>query len=195
MLHPLATGTGRTLLQPATVQRLTRQEAAAPPGTRFAFVSVWQVVTLPVVGPLHTGQIAAAAVNAAWQAGRLVSGGHRMPLWPGARLPATYDARTRTVQVRWRGASAFLDGIVAALAGVTAGLAASALGVPDTVAVAVGLAVGAAFVASYLIRWLWGTAGGGGSGVGVGALAVGLILGVPLVVVLRRHRPPAEGGE
>lgn len=192
MVHTLATGTGRTLLQPATVQRLTQQEAAAPAGTRFTFASTWQVVTLPGLGPVHTGQIAAAAVNGAWHAGRLVSGGHRMPLWPGARVPATYDARTRTLLVRWRGASAFLGGIVAALAGITAGLAASALGVPDALAAAVGLAVGAAFVASYLVRWVWGTVGGG-AGASVAALVAGLVVGVPLVLALGRRRP-AKGG-
>jgi hypothetical protein len=191
----LASGTGQALVTPAIAQRLAQVEAHQPPGTRFQLQGQWTVVTLPAVGPIHTGAIAAAAVNSAWQAGRLASGGHLMPLWPGARAPATYHPPTRTLTVRWVGASAYIDGIVAALAGTTAGFIAETLGLPVTTAVEIGigvaLAVGAAFVASYLVSWLWlGEAPSHAAQTSslVGTVVAVAALGTPLVLLHARQR-------
>ena len=195
----VARGTGATLVAPATVQRLTALERAHPAGTRWQWQGQWQVVPVPLVGPVHTGAIAAAAVNAAWRAGRIVSDGHRMPLWPGAAQPATYDPATRTTTVRWQGASAFWPVLVSVLSGISAGFIASTLGLPAAAAVGIGagvaLAVGVAFVTSYLSAWLLGTsapgAPGPGAALGLGlgvVLAVGIAVAVPAVLAGRRRR-------
>jgi hypothetical protein len=193
----VARGTGATLVRPATVRHLAAVEAAHPAGTRWAWRGQWTVVTLPALGPIHTGALAAAVVNAAWRGGQLVSGGHRLPLWPGDAAPAAYDTRTRVCTIRWVGASAFIDGIVAALAGITAGFIASTLGLAPTLAATVGigvaLAVGAAFVVSYLSGWTLLTTHGGPLATGLSLTAVALVaVAVPLVVVLERRRRAAQ---
>jgi len=195
----LAHGRGSTLLSARS--SLARAEAAQPKGTRMELRTTWHTVTVPGLGTLHPGAAAASLVNDAFAAGRLISGGHRMPLWPGDRQPAAYNPHTRVMTVRWMTASAFIDLILSVLAGASATALALALGAPAAVAAAIGAASAAAFVAAFLVDWiLTATAvvtspvkAAGGSALVAAAVAGGLLY---LLLVRRRQekrRSPREG--
>jgi hypothetical protein len=146
------------------IHRLVSLESAQAKGTKMLLNSRWTVVNVPVVGAVHTGAAAAYAVNQAYRAGKFVSGGHAMPLWPGDTVPAHYDRSTRLLSIRWRNGSAFVGLVVSALAGIGTRLLLSALGVEGgtaaAAALAAALAVGAGFVAAYVAQWVFGTVGG-----------------------------------
>jgi hypothetical protein len=189
-LAVLASGSGTQLTNRTTVERLASLEAAQPKGTRMILSSRWAVVRVPVAGAVHTGAIAAAAVNEAYRAGRIRSNAKPLALWPGDTLPARYDPSTRTVTVRWLNGSAFVAAVIAAMAGVTAGVVASVLGVPAGTALTVGvlaaIAVGAAFVARYLLSWVFGTSGASGHGVGFPViLAVAVAMPIAALAIAR----------
>src|SRR5579875_3289494 len=142
----LASGTGTAFgsatKATSTIQKLVSLESALEPGTKVYFQGKWTVLHLPVVGAVHTGAMAAAAVNNAYQDGKFVSGGHPIPLWPGDKAPASYDGSTRTLTVRWRTASSFVSLILTALAGITVAALAVFLKIPPQVTIGLGIAVG-----------------------------------------------------
>lgn len=131
----------------------------------------------------------ASAVNEAYRARKIVSGGHTIPLWPGDKLPATYDRTTRTLTIRWRTASAFLDVLVTVLAGVAAGGIAVWLGLPlgaaAVVAVAAAFGAGFAIVIDYMLSWAFLGPSSGVANPGLGTIIFVAGLGVLLVGVLR----------
>jgi hypothetical protein len=194
-LHVLARGTGRDLITSAG--RLAQLESRQPKGTRMELRANWQVLHLFGVGTVHTGDIAAQAINSAYRSGRLVSGGHGLQTWGGS-LPAAYDPGTRTLQVRWVARSAFLPVVVTALSGVTAGFIASALGLPGGTAALIGLgvalAVGAAFVATYATAFLFGTVPSPGQPVHVPLLPVLLVgMGALAFFIVLPPKAPQRG--
>jgi hypothetical protein len=166
--------TGKLLTQAAIIRRMALLEAALPKGTRVYWRGTWAVVSLPT-GPVHMGAIAAAAINTAWHSGRLTVDGHTFSLWPGDRQPARYDSHTHQVTVRWQTGSSFIGSVIAAITAITVGFVASVIDVPVQILTGAALAVGAAFLAAYLGRWLFATAGS--------AFATGTLVATGLMVL------------
>ena len=181
----LASGTGSQFSPPSatgTIAKLVRLESALKPGTRVSFTSTWRVIDLPVVGQVHPGAVAAAAINNAYEDGKLVSNGHLMPLWPGDKAPASYDGTTRRLTVRWVTASSFVALVLGALAAITVGVLAVYFKVPPQIIVGAGVAIGLAFVAAYLIRWAFEVLSRA-VGPGLAAVAIAAAILIPFLLL------------
>lgn len=188
----LAQGTsGGGLVTPGNIGRLVSLESKQPKGAKMLLNSRWTVVNVPVVGAVHTGAAAAFVVNQAYRAGKFTSGGHGMPLWQGDKVPAHYDGRTRLLSIRWRNGSSFVGLVLTVLTGIGVRLLLSSLGVEAGTAAAIALAatiaVGAAFVAAYLAKWVFGVIGLGSGGTTTSSgrlLLVAAAVAVPVFLLL-----------
>lgn len=100
-LTTLASGT-KSAINPKSLQiaGLRRKEAALAEQTPVQLGMTFNL-TLPAVGKVDVAGPVAAAVNAAYRAGKFVIGKEPLALWEGDTQPASHDALRQTVAVRW----------------------------------------------------------------------------------------------